>query len=157
MSLSSRGFMCDRMFWCAGGNPNQPGLREWISKIKWCGSRTFISDGPGRDRIIHHGALVSCSQVPCVVKLKWFWHGADAGSCSDDEPRPVFCMEDRYKSRREEPKVLTMLREEIEPEFDTEYSVRHFMPFTNSRPPAPHPLHSCLYSASTLFTLFQFF
>lgn len=104
LRLSSRGFMCDRMFWCAGGNPNQAGLREWLSEIKWCGPRTFISDGPSRDRIIHHRALVSCSQVPCVVKLKWFWHGADASSCSDDEPCNVCCVEERRKPGREERK-----------------------------------------------------
>lgn len=97
LRLSSRGFMCDRMFWCAGGNPNQAGLREWLSEIKWYGPRTFISDGPSRDRIIHHRALVSCSQVPCVVKLKRFWHKADASSRSDDEPRPVCCGEKRRK------------------------------------------------------------
>lgn len=104
LRLSSRGFMCDRMFWCAGGNPNQAGLREWLSEIEWCGPRTFISDGPSRDRIIQHQAPVSCSQVPCVVKLKWFWHGADASSCSDDEPRPVCCAEERRKPGREERK-----------------------------------------------------
>ena len=39
--------VCER-----GGNPNLAGVRGWINKIKRCGVRTFISDGPSRDRIV---------------------------------------------------------------------------------------------------------
>lgn len=73
-------------------NPNQARERDLIIKIKWCGARTFISNGPGYDRIIHHGVLVSCSQVPCVVKFSDFGTEVDASSCSECEPHPVYCM-----------------------------------------------------------------
>lgn len=61
------------------GNPNLAGVRAWINKIKRCGARTFISDGPGRDRIgpaccfpLSTGVMFSgfmCCKVRVVLAL----------------------------------------------------------------------------------------
>lgn len=78
---------------CEEGNPNLARVREWINKIKRCGARTFISDGPGRDRMgpaccFPLSIGVMFSGFMCC-KVSGFGTGVDASSCSEGEPHPA--------------------------------------------------------------------
>lgn len=70
--------MCDKMcLW--GGNPNLAGVGNGSTRSSDVGrEHSFQMAWAVTELVLHavfHRALVSCSQVPCVVKLEWFWHG----------------------------------------------------------------------------------
>ena len=141
---------------CEEGNPNLAGVKGRINKIKRCGARTFISDGPGRDRIgpaccfppsagvMFAGSM--CCKVGVVLA-----RALCAGSCSQGEaaPAPVRGGPPSDAEPGRGVKVLTTLKLETEPGSDTEYSACHFMfPFTNINPlPGwlSRPLTLCLF------------
>lgn len=68
--------MSDRVLVCepgerGRGNPNQSRAKGTAQRdqVMWGENIHFRCS---RDRIIHRRATVSCSQVPCVVKLERF-------------------------------------------------------------------------------------
>lgn len=101
--------MCDKMCLLEGGNPNLAGVRGWISKIKRCGARTFISDGPGRDRIVPaccfppSVGVMFAGSMCCKVRVVLAWGATPAPVLRVNPILPnAWWAAERRKARRKE-------------------------------------------------------